>query len=252
TGLVGGGVTNMSKQLSEQVKNRELLPNQARIIRNQLFSDLGLEVAAFNGDIPGGDTFYEQFSFLPIDELSTQTVMNIWAMRGQNPEFVEDVPGAPTAGENADDVLARLQEGKLPGRPPPAGAPKPPPPNGQQPPPPQKMLALPMLRKGPHPIPIRKARLAPIEKRMKGQLKSHFAALKTSTRRALLGAAKSRGNRKQDDINPDVVPYDSRQAQADLVTLVQAGVIDAAEAAYVAAGQDYGLSVNWNQDNPLL
>jgi HK97 family phage portal protein len=148
--LIWERVVNMSKQLSEQVRQRELTPHEARALRDQLFGDLGLDTSPFSATIPGGDTFYELFTNVPVDQLSVQAVMNIWGMRGQNPEFIEDVPGAPTAGANADDVVDRLATPPpaAPSLPAPATpalpdpttsapAPPPPPPPESTPPPPK-------------------------------------------------------------------------------------------------------------------
>lgn len=137
--LIWERVVALSKQLTEQVKNRELTPHQARAIRQQLFADLGLDTTPFEGQIAGGDTFFEQFSYVPVDQLSVQAAMNITGMRGQNPEFIEDVPGAPTAGDNAEQVVARLNKPPEPptlpsGPPPPALPPGPSEPPSPEPP----------------------------------------------------------------------------------------------------------------------
>src|SRR5215472_4328214 len=258
--LIWERVINMSRQISEQVKNNELTPNQARLIRNQLFSDLGVDVAAFQGDIPGGDNFYRPFQEIPVDQLDLQAVMNVWAMRGQNPEFVESVPGAETAGQNSDDVLDRMAENKpqpgmgQPGQPAQPAQQAQPAAQAQQA---QPAKSAPVTIKGPHPLPVRNHRLGPVQKRLTNRLKTHFQGLKNQAERKLRGPAKfltptRMVTYKDDFVDPDQDLYDWRQAQDDLAEMVSEGIIDSAAAAYLAASDDYGLKVAWNQGNPWL
>jgi hypothetical protein len=100
---------------------------------------LGLDPAPWKGDVVMGDSFFELGTHLPIDQLSVQAAMNIAAVRSTNPEFIEPVPGAPNAGKNKDDAVARLTKPKTPAVPPPApapaaGAPVPPTPVPEAPP----------------------------------------------------------------------------------------------------------------------
>src|SRR5579859_563891 len=138
---------NLLKQVDVQVKDRQLTPNQARVLYAKVMADLGLDPSPYAGDVPGGDMFFDMFQNVPVDQLSIQALMNVWAMRGQNPEFVEDVPGAPTAGENAQDVADRLSK---PPEPPtlPAGAPPPGSPSPALPPGPNEPPT------GPQPAPL--------------------------------------------------------------------------------------------------
>lgn len=122
--LIWERAINLLKQVDQQVRNHQLTPNQARVLYAKVIADLGLDPSPYAGDVPGGDQFYLPFQNVPLDQLSVQANMNIAAMRGQNPEFVEAVPGAENASANADDVVDRLE--KPPEPPPlPPGAPPP-------------------------------------------------------------------------------------------------------------------------------
>jgi len=122
-------------QVDQQVRYRQLTPNQARVLYAKVLADLGLDPSPYTGDVPMGDTFLEQFQYVPVDQLSVQTVMDVWAMRGQNPEFVESVPGAENAGTNADAVAERLNKPPEPPQLPPGAPPGALPPGpGSQPP----------------------------------------------------------------------------------------------------------------------
>lgn len=145
--LIWERAMNLFKQVDAQVKNRQLTPNQSRPLYAQVLADLGLDPAPYQGDIPGGDNFFEQFQFVPIDQLSVQAVMDIWAMRGANPEFVESVPGAETAGANADAVADRLNKPPEPPQLPPGAPPPGLPPGGQPPSPPPAPAPAPQPQK---------------------------------------------------------------------------------------------------------
>jgi HK97 family phage portal protein len=144
---------NLLKVIDSQVKGFQLTPNQARPLYAKVLADLGLDPSPYTGDVPGGDNFYQAFTNVPVDQLSVQAVMDIWAMRGQNPEFVESIPGAPTAGQNADAVAERLNKPPEPpplppGPPPPPALPPPPDhPPPSAPPPPQKAIDYEALRR---------------------------------------------------------------------------------------------------------
>jgi hypothetical protein len=135
--LIWERAMKLLQQVDNQVRYHQITPNQSRALYAKVIADLGLDPSPYTGDIPGGDTFYLPFQNVPIDELSVQANMNIAAMRGQNPEFVESVPGAEAAGGNADDVADRLNKPPEPPQLPP-GAPPPalPPGGGPQPQPP--------------------------------------------------------------------------------------------------------------------
>ncbi len=113
-------VSALWQRVNEQVKNHELTPNQARMVYAELAAQLGLDPGPWRGEVPLGDTFIAQHTYVPVDQLSLQALIDVNVARsGKNPELIENVPGAEHAGENA----ARIPESGPPSTPPPQSPP---------------------------------------------------------------------------------------------------------------------------------
>ena len=249
--LIWERVQKMSVQISEQVKNRELTPAQARELRTQLFTKLGIDTTAFNDTIPGGSTFYLQFGEIPIDQASVQAIMNIEAARSSSPlaaELVENVPGAPNARPNAQRIVAQNQQqldqahedrmAAVTARSQPAA---------------KELTTKSFTNKGPNPIPIRTARLDPVQAKMTRRLKKHFQGLKNQAEKKLRGDTQYlSATSKEFPIDPNMNLYDTDQAQNDLIDIWNESVSMSAVVAYQSATEDFSLKVVYSEDNPWL
>lgn len=280
--LIWERMTKLMHEIDAQVQRRQLTPNQARTVYVQMVGELGLDVTPWAGDVPGGDMFYDNWNFTPLPEHTTQSVIDIMAARGANPQLEEDVPGAPTVGEHADapdpdkakallspprlalpgdvldldafrkDVAQAAGEAAIAAI---GEALK----TQQQASPPLRPI---VIQKGPHPIPIRDNRIGPIQERLAKRLKRHFQDLQTQSLRSLRGA---KAAERKDD--PPVGPppsgeliallqgnslYDQAAAKAAIVALIEQAAGDSSAAAYAASAEDYDLDVAWNEGNPWL
>lgn len=249
-------IKDMWVAVDESVKTYQILPDEARIIKAELLSQAGLSNQMLKGDLPKGvgKTFYSPYLDTPVEEHSTQAVIDVMAARGTNPQLIENVPGAPNAGDNAS-------------KPPPLAAPAPGQPQPAKPPasPPAKAVDLEDIRvvirqemarkvtprvvqKGPHPIPIRNARLAKPQATLTRGLKRMFQDQKNDALRNLraVTAASAKPEVAIKDVNPHDSLWDQEAYRRRLQDLVQSGIIDAAEAAYLAAAEEYSLAVNFD------
>ena len=258
-GLKWERVKDFRNTLINEVKERITTPNQARRALVQLIEEMGLDSTPWQNDTPDGlgDTFFQPFGNLPSEQLSVQAIIDIEAARSSNPtagDLIENVPGAPTAADNAQRGLARqerLQESQQ------AQAQA----RQQQQQTQQNDLMAEIVEiksllskpqsaavvKAPHPIPIRDNRLAPIQKRVSGRFKAHFQDQQTSALRSLRKA-----KRLKTDM-PDVSSmWDHEVAKRLAVEIVRSGVLESGRAAYGASAEDYSLGVSLADDSPWI
>jgi SPP1 gp7 family putative phage head morphogenesis protein len=102
-----------------------------------------------------------------------------------------------------------------------------------------------IVTKGPNPLPIREARLAPIQKRMGGKLKAYFQDLQTQSLRTM------RGSKAMKALDGGTL-YDREKSQADLRLIVRTYIGETGKAAYAASAEDFNLSVNWSDQAPWV
>jgi phage portal protein BeeE len=251
----------LTDRIAVQVERRELTPNQARQVLARLAETLGLDPTPWLAALPDGDIFYMPFNQIPTAQGSVQAVMNIEASRSSSPlapDLIENIPGAATAGTNAQRSLARQERLDDKDRAAQAAAR----PTAQKivelhqarlrldqkretPDLPQGTQMPQVVIKAPNPLPVRDARLAPIQKRMTAKLKAHFQDLQTESLRSLR-KAKTLKTPDADSL------YDRAKALAALRALALAYITETGKAAYDASAQDFGLNVNWSDDNPWL
>ena len=211
-------------RIEKQVLQRVIVPDQARVIIGAFADQLGLDSSPWKGNVPGGNNFYVPYQNVPIDQLDIQAVIDIMAARGSNPQLEEDVPGAPHAAENAERPAPRQAAGWTP-----------------------------TVIKSPHPIPVRDARLAPIQEKAERKLKRFFQDQQTSALRSLRGAKADTPDQQPGGSRPVPNPlWSSPEAQVALEAIVLEAAGESARAAYQAAKEDFGLSVDYGVENPFL
>lgn len=227
------------------VKVYAITPNEARPVMSELLSQIGLNNKSIKGDLRyGGDDFYSSYMDTPLSEHSTQSLIDVMAARGANPQLVENVPGAPHAGDNAM-------------KPPPAAAPAPAPAQPSQSP--AKAVDLDDIRraireemavgrkpvrKGPHPLRVRDARLTKPQATLMRGLKRMFQDQKNDALRSLRADTKA--------VNPTDSLWDQETYRQRLQDLVTRGILDASEAAYLASAEEYGLSVTFDPNHTRI
>ena len=224
------------EKLALQIERRQLTPNDARSAMAQLAEKLGLDPTPWIAKYPDGDTFYQPFGTLPTAQLSVQAMIDIEAARSSNPnavDLIESVPGAENAGENAQAGIKRItqmQKDTIDAQSRAAASRAQSTQDNNA-----KAWEPRVIVKAPHPVPIRDNRLAPIQKRMTADLKSHFQGLQKQALRSL------RSNKATFKIDANNL-YDHAAAKLEVVGIVQSGIADAGRAAYDASTQEYNLT----------
>jgi HK97 family phage portal protein len=266
--LVWERFNSFMQRIDEQVQHRVLTPDQARLALEQFAGNLGIIADPWKGKQSPelrGDTHMLPFNNVPVEQLNIQAIIDIEAARSSNPNaaaLIESVPGAPNATANSQAVLQRIDE-QLQNQADMAQARQATP--QSNPSASTRQRALPehrLVRKGPHPIAVRNARLAPIQGRLVRRLKRHFQDLKNEAMRnmratTILTASPQRPTSfsletTKAPIDPNVPLWDETDAKVRLAALVRIGVRDAIGAAYSASAEDYDLEVAWNEDNLWL
>jgi SPP1 gp7 family putative phage head morphogenesis protein len=240
----------LTDRVAKEVETRQITPNQARQILARLAEQLGLDPTPWQTDLPDGNTFYLPFNNLPTSQLSVQGIMNIEASRSSSPlapDLIENVPGAPTAETNAQRAIARQEAADDKDRAATVAqaAARPTPQKSELPTLVQGTQMPQIVTKGPNPLPIREARLAPIQKRMGGKLKAYFQDLQTQSLRTLRGA---KALKAQDG----GTLYDREKSQTDLRLIVRTYVGETGKAAFAASAEDFNLSVSWSDQTPWV
>lgn len=221
-------------RVQKQVADRMLTPNKARIQIAAMAEQLGLDPTPWQGEVPGGNTFYIPYQEIPIEEARLQGVIDVMAARGPNPQLEEDVPGARHAGDNAAK------------------------------PSPDASKAF-VAKAVPHPIPIRDNRLAPIQEKLARRLKRFFQDQQTTALRSLRN-----GGKANDPTQPETPPpgaaggaggaapvigaalWNQNDAVAALEGIIRAGVDETVAAAFVAAKEDFGVGGGPDPNHPFL
>jgi len=261
---------SIMRELGAFIQDGALLPNQARPILQKLFDQLDLPSEGFAGDVPGGDQTLDLYTKVPRGQHSVQAIIDVMAARGENPELVEDVPGAPNAGKNASAAAQRRSATPppvLPGRTPP------PTPTSDAPPRPTAPKALELaevsnvvrlairqelprlkarVKRGPHPIKVRDTRLADPLALTTRRLKRYFQELQAEAVRTLRKPKGLAAGEVKALPDPEAPLYNREAAQSKLQDVVRDGVAAATKAAYFAAKEDYGLDVSWDEDHPFV
>ena len=258
-------VRGLWEAVDNSTKLYTMLPDENRKIKRELLAQMGLSNVMLSGDLPDGvgQNFYSPYLDTPISEHSTQALIDVMAARGMNPQLVENVPGAPNAGDNAM-------------KPPPARTPPTPAlATPAQPPaqPPAKSVDLedierlldrklanfrtqpkPVVVKRPHPIPIRENRLQKPQATMVRGLKRLFQDQKNEALRNLRGATAMAAKPEvaTKDVNPHAALWDEEVYRGRLQDLVTAGILDSTEAAYAASAQEYGLNVTFDPNHTRI
>lgn len=99
-------------RINKAVQDRSMTPNKARVAIAAMMETLGLPIDAWTGPVPQGNETLVPYSMIPGSQTSVQAVADILAARGQAGLYVvENVPGAPRIGDNAQ--LAILQAQRL-------------------------------------------------------------------------------------------------------------------------------------------
>lgn len=259
--------TAFMHSLDEQVQRGSLLPNQARVALAQLASQLGLDSSPWEGDVPGGETFLTSYLNIPVTEARVQTVIDVMAARGNNPQLETDVPGAPNIAERAE-----LPDPSHPA----PGAPGISQQQAQQEIEDENQrerderrarestpkgldlddirqllrdeLAELRMAKATDVKPLRDARVAPIEAKLERRLKKWFQGLQQQSLRNL-----RRGSKAAVMSVPDAdTLYDHGAAIDELLALLEESYGESAEQAYEAASKDHGLDVSWDVHNPFV
>jgi HK97 family phage portal protein len=257
------------QRIDEQVQHRVLTPDQARLAMEQFAGNLGIIAEPWAGKQPGelrGDTHMLPFNNVPVEQLNIQAIIDIEAARSSNPNaaaLIESVPGAPNASANSQAVLQRIDE-QLKNQQEMAQQRQQQTPQSNPSASTRQRAADPrLIRKGPHPITVRNARLAPIQDRLGRRLKRHFQDLKNEAMHnmrgaAILTAAPQRPapfvpeSTTKAPIDPNAPLWDETDAKVKLAALVRIGVRDAALAAYSASAEDYEIAIKWNDDSAWL
>jgi len=235
-GLIWERVDRFMQRLDGQVRERVLTPDQARLLLAEAITTLGMDPAPYTGNVPFGSNFHAPFQNIPVEQLGVQTVIDIMAARGNNPQLEEDIPGAPNAAENA----LKPNPNPRPGAPTP-NAPAPSPvPNA-----PKKSMEYGL--KAAAAARSRDVRLTPVQKRLEGKFKRFFQKLQTEALRKLRGAKADVGNIQIKADAGDL--YDQTAMLLELEQLVRDGILSSAEAAYLATAQDHGIDVTWDLHN---
>lgn len=245
----------LTDRIAVQVEKRELTPNQARQVLARMAEMLGLDPTPWQTDLPDGNTFYLPFAMVPSDQLSVQATMNVEASRSSSPnaiDLIQNVPGAPTAGTNAQASIVRisaenqrerdvqLQIANTSNTTP----------SKDFDPEILELKAPSVVVKAPNPIPIRDTRLAPVQKRMSAKLKVWFQGLQRDSLRSLRGS-KSTTQRKAFPPEPELL-YDHMAALEALRAIIRDGISDSGQAAYSASADDYQLGVSWDDTSDWL
>jgi hypothetical protein len=233
------------ERIDGQVGKRILTPHQARLLLAAAATDLGLPddavKGAYEGTVPMGDSWDAPYTNIPVEEMGVQTVIDIMAARGANPQLEEDIPGAPNAAENA------LKPN--PTKPAPTGAAPAVPPTDTTPAPAGKPVKK-EFKTSALAERARDVRLTPVQRKLENRLKKFFQKLQTEALRRLRNAKADVGNIEIKVDGEDL--YDGEAVKAELAELVREGIINASEAAYIAAHEDFSVGVSWDVTNPWL
>jgi HK97 family phage portal protein len=260
--LVWERFNSYMQRIDEQVQHRVLTPDQARLALEQFANTLGIVVDPWKGKQAAdlrGDTHFLPFQNVSMDQLNVQAIIDIEAARSSNPnaiDLIESVPGAPTAGQNAQTGITRIAAEADKERAAQAQI------ASARPTPTQR--ALPdgrLISKSPNPIPGRDARLKPVQDKLSRRLKRYFQDLKNESTRnmratSMLSAPPTRPEpftaTTKAPIDPNTPLWDETDAKLKLIALLRAGIDESISAAYSASAEDYALAVKWGGDSMWL